>query len=251
MGLTEASAFKDNTIVNSDIKSDAAIAQSKVNLSISNAEVASNAAIDLSKLATATLPNGITISASNISDLTTFLNSILPSQSGNSGKYLKTNGTNTSWGTIPTNTPAFRAELQSTQTISNDTFTVVEFDNDSTEHNFDTDNCYSTSTFRFTPNVAGYYFVNAQTTLSSATRPNVEDAEMKIQKNGSTVAKSEIDPADDKEMGALTCNATVLVQMNGSSDYLDVTASIERQTSNAEIQAGNHQTFFQAFKLNI
>jgi hypothetical protein len=39
---------------------------------------------------------------SDVSNTTTAFNNIAPSQSGNSGKYLKTDGTNTSWGTLST-----------------------------------------------------------------------------------------------------------------------------------------------------
>tara|TARA_R100000234_G_scaffold40458_1_gene24233 strand:+ start:2962 stop:3720 length:759 start_codon:yes stop_codon:yes gene_type:complete len=252
MGLTEASAFKDNSIVNVDIKSDAAIAQSKVNLSISNAEVASNAAIDLSKLATATLPNGITVSASNISDLTAFLNSILPTQSSNSGKYLTTNGTNTSWGaiTFPSNSPAFRAYRSSNQNISDTTLTIVEFNTEE----FDASNVYdNSSTYKFTPNVSGYYLVTSVVGFSADSENDLKDVYLQLFKNNSTViAESHFDIKDNQEANEASCIVSAIVQMNGSSDYLTVKGYIDRGSAQAFFMGGaTRATYFQAFKLNI
>ena len=69
------------------------------------------------------------------------------------------------------NTPAFEAQRpQSAQVVSNNTDTKVQF---STE-NFDTDNCYDNSTnYRFTPNVAGKYFVYARIMCRAATNGNL------------------------------------------------------------------------------
>ena len=57
---------------------------------------------------------------------------------------------------IFTNTPAFEAYLSSDQSISDVTYTKVEADTEV----YDTDNCYDNSAnYRFTPTVAGKYFV--------------------------------------------------------------------------------------------
>ena len=67
--------------------------------------------------------------------------------------------TNTSTITMPNgalsgqNYPSFHAYVSSDQTLSNNTTTVVAFDTET----FDTDNCYNTSTYKFTPNKAGKY----------------------------------------------------------------------------------------------
>tara|TARA_R110000744_G_scaffold378125_1_gene493903 strand:- start:33 stop:500 length:468 start_codon:yes stop_codon:yes gene_type:complete len=55
------------------------------------------------------------------------------------------------------NTPAFAAYVGSNQSISNATNTKVNF---TTEH-FDSDGKYDTSNKRFTPTVAGQYFISA------------------------------------------------------------------------------------------
>ena len=57
------------------------------------------------------------------------------------------------------NMPAFRANLiTANQTISTATYTKVQFN----AKTFDTNNCFdSTTNYRFTPNVAGYYQLNS------------------------------------------------------------------------------------------
>ena len=66
------------------------------------------------------------------------------------------------------NKPAFRATVTTEQEIttltgittgySKEYEEVIEYNNEE----FDTDNCYDTSNYRFTPNLAGYYHVNVQ-----------------------------------------------------------------------------------------
>lgn len=52
--------------------------------------------------------------------------------------------------------PAFASYIGSNQTVSNATLTKLNFNIE----NFDTANCYNNSTYRFTPNVAGYYYIS-------------------------------------------------------------------------------------------
>ena len=52
------------------------------------------------------------------------------------------------------NTPSFLAYVNSNQSISNNTWTIVSFETEL----YDTGSCYDTSTYKFTPNVAGKYF---------------------------------------------------------------------------------------------
>ena len=58
--------------------------------------------------------------------------------------------------TLALNTPAFHATLSSTQTITNNTFTKLQIDNEI----YVTDGCYdNSSNYRFTPTSSGKYFV--------------------------------------------------------------------------------------------
>ena len=54
-----------------------------------------------------------------------------------------------------TNTPAFNVYLSADQSLSSWATTLITFDT----VEFDTANCYNTSTSRFTPTVAGKYWI--------------------------------------------------------------------------------------------
>ena len=128
--------------------------------------------------------------------------------------------TGTVTGAGQTNQPAFEAKLTSGQDINNNTATKVQFNGEV----FDTDNCYDNSTnYRFTPNVAGKYFVYFKT-YNDETAGNMRLMVGYLKKNGSTISYSVMNfhssLSDDAEGG--TINHTSIVDMNGSSDYLEV-----------------------------
>ena len=84
--------------------------------------------------------SNITIGSSNASQIT-----------------LKSGATLTNF---PQMTPMFSAYMNaSSQSISSSTLTTIVFD----AENYDTDNCFDTSTYYFTPTVAGKYFLFANT----------------------------------------------------------------------------------------
>ena len=60
------------------------------------------------------------------------------------------------------NMPAFSAYGNADQVIANTTYTKVQY-NVKSSPGFDTNSCYDTSNYRFTPTVAGYYLINAYT----------------------------------------------------------------------------------------
>ena len=112
------------------------------------------------------------------------------------------------------NGPAFSAFRNSSQTISSNTLTRINFDSEL----FDTASCFDTSTSRFTPNVAGYY--QTQTAIQFAT--GVAGSYRLygwIYKNGSNDSFYEANP-----VGSLFCNLIMsnLIYMNGTTDYLEV-----------------------------
>ena len=79
------------------------------------------------------------------------------------------------------NTPAFHAFLASDQTISNTTYTTIAMANEL----FDSDSAYNTSNYRFTPGVAGKYFLYA--TTRSESNNSYNNSIIKIKKNGSDI----------------------------------------------------------------
>ena len=107
--------------------------------------------------------------------------------------------------------PAFAARNNSSQTITNSTTATMQFD---TEY-YDTDNCYNTSNYRFTPNVAGIYLINSSVQVVSLTGIISLD----IRLNGARYANMALNL---NPTGLQTAANSVLVSMNGSTDYVDI-----------------------------
>jgi len=110
--------------------------------------------------------------------------------------------------------PAFRAYLSATQSIPHATFTKLQLDTEV----FDTNSNYDNATnYRFTPTIAGYYFV-AMTTYIANLAAN-EIAIAAIYKNGSEIHRG------TQVVNALLAGnqsaASTLLYMNGSTDYIE------------------------------
>jgi hypothetical protein len=107
------------------------------------------------------------------------------------------------------NGPAFSAYMSANQTPSSNTWTTMIFDTEE----FDTNSCFNTSTYTFTPTVAGYYQFNVSwVNVGSA----ASYLYVSIAKNGSRV-KSAV-AADATGGGSV--NRSALIYMNGSTDYV-------------------------------
>ena len=132
------------------------------------------------------------------------------------GNTLFTSDGNGNLTTLKTNYPAFQAYQGSTQTISQTTTTKAEIDTEE----FDTDNCYDTSTYRFTPTVAGKYFVYAQLQLFGSS--DIELARTYIYKNGSQLVRGDVDPVNSYPQNRNTVKVSYTIDMNGSTDYIEV-----------------------------
>jgi hypothetical protein len=116
-------------------------------------------------------------------------------------------------------TPAFQAYRSATVTISDDTFTKVQFDTEV----YDTDSCYDNSTnYRFTPTVAGKYFVHFSLIAESDTARRIEYANFTIYKNGSEeIRVTPVYSADNISWQATGVIGKV-IEMNGTTDYLEM-----------------------------
>jgi len=114
--------------------------------------------------------------------------------------------------------PAFSAYLNtSNQSLSLATWTKIQM---GTEE-FDTASCYDTTLYRFTPNVAGYYQINALLNFDWS-GSQFSDAQVAIYKNGSAAKRGVQSSYGGYGMGAIS----VLIYMNGTTDYLEVYAYI-------------------------
>jgi hypothetical protein len=135
--------------------------------------------------------------------------------------------------------PAFSAYMSSDQSITSGVNTVLQVNTEE----FDTANCFDTSTYRFTPTVAGYYQVNGQLSCRGATA--VTRFYILIFKNGS-IAKYGTDIFTSLGNNGYKTSVATLIYMNGTTDYLqlggNVTATTAQFTSD-----GSVSNYFQAF----
>ena len=141
------------------------------------------------------------------------------------------------------NTPAFSAERTSDIAITNVTKTTVLFDNEF----YDSSSAYDTSTGKFTPQVAGKYFVNANVKMQTGSNSNLSNVLAEMYKN-STIIASDIQDNRSNYGRKNTGDVTAIVDMNGSSDFVLIKGYIAEvsATGTAKVAAGST---FQAFKI--
>jgi hypothetical protein len=136
------------------------------------------------------------------------------------------------------NMPVFSAYMGSTQAVSSQTYTKLNMDT----KEFDTASCFNTSTYRFTPNVAGYYQFNAQidNQTGSPSRQFLD-----IYKNGSN-AKTGLDigisTGNFNQAAGAVVNA--LIYANGTTDYFEVYVWCN---GGFTVASGGTQCYFQGF----
>jgi hypothetical protein len=147
--------------------------------------------------------------------------------------------------TMAVNTPAFHVVLSAGQSISDNTETIVSLNSET----FDTDNAYDTSTYKFTPQVAGKYFVYSNIYLESGANTNMNRCFTNIYKNTTQMFFNFFDPRDNPGR-AFTCNASGTIELNGSTDYVLVKGLIVGQASGSGLEfAGGSGTYFGAYKI--
>jgi hypothetical protein len=112
-------------------------------------------------------------------------------------------------GYKPATAPAFRAALDSNQSVSATTWTKLQLDREDFDSTGDYDN---TTNYRFTPSVAGYYM------CSCGIVPNVAGRSLiRLYKNGSpTASLGDIDSTFTRGMSGAS-----LVYLNGTTDYIE------------------------------
>ena len=115
-----------------------------------------------------------------------------------------------------TNTPAYHAYGSAATSIPNNSATLLPFNTEL----FDTDNAYDTSTYFFTPQVAGKYFVFGQFRLNTST--DLDNVECIVRKNGSNLTPPRFGSIFNGNQN--TASVTTVVDMNGSTDYIGIYA---------------------------
>ena len=145
------------------------------------------------------------------------------------------------------NTPAFEAHLSGNQSISDNTITKVQCNTEI----YDTGAMYDNSTnYRFTPTVAGKYFVYG--TICSFAGDAANELNMSrvyIYKNGSIYKDQYSDYSGSPIYSKADFSGTV-VDMNGSTDYVELYGQVDGISAGSEqFLASDKNTAFGAYKI--
>jgi hypothetical protein len=133
--------------------------------------------------------------------------------------------------------PAFSAYLGTAQIITTDVFTKLAINTEV----FDTANAFNTGNYRFTPQVTGYYQINA-IVYGSATVSMIA-LYSALYKNGSLYQYGGIQNLTVGSSGqAMTLNT--LVYMNGTTDYVELYGLISGSGTCTYLSAGSSVNYF-------
>jgi hypothetical protein len=150
--------------------------------------------------------------------------------------------------TLKTNFPAFEAYLGSSQTFSDQTTVKVNFNTEI----FDSDSCYDASTnYRFTPTVAGKYFIYSTIAFDGRSNSNLNVVQLNIYKNGSIYKENQSYFIENYIRQISGCT-NAIIDMNGSSDYVEIYAYIDMisASSDARLFGGsNKNSNFGAYRI--
>ena len=118
--------------------------------------------------------------------------------------------------------PAFSAYANALQSISTSTDTKVILQ----AEEWDTANCFdSTTNYRFTPNVAGYYQINAMCRMHVASSVVMSNTHLSLFKNGSVYKRAQ--EFGNANQDGVQIVLSEMVYFNGSTDYIELYGYIQ------------------------
>jgi hypothetical protein len=148
-------------------------------------------------------------------------------------------GTNTA--TFPARTanvmldgPAFAAYGTAYQSAANVTAVKIAYNTEV----FDTNSCYNTTLYRFTPNVAGYYYVTASLSMGPTASSGCISASIWI--NGSGAVQGNQIPFQN--LSNISGTVSRLTYLNGTTDYVEAYGF---QVSGGTFNIGSPDSAFQ------
>ena len=146
------------------------------------------------------------------------------------------------------NYPAFEAYGSADQTsVSDNVYTKVQYNTEV----FDTDSMYDNSTnYRFTPTVAGKYFVYAKLNVRSEAGYKLFSSNIAIQKNGSTYkSENHVEQASSNFPNVRTFFIGANIEFNGSTDYVETFARANVTSGTVEIEIASAKGIFGAYRI--
>ena len=164
------------------------------------------------------------------------------------GNTLFTSDGNGNLTTMKTNYPAFRASMSATQSISDDTRTLVQYDT----VDYDTDSAYdnSASNYKFTipSGKAGKYIIYAQAYGDAQAASQNSHTEINIYKNGSLLTNNET--IFNNNYIHRTTQSVITTFDLAVADYIQIYLRVNDTSGTPRIyRTSNNQNWFGAYRI--
>ena len=146
------------------------------------------------------------------------------------------------------NTPSFLARLSSLTTISGNTDTKAQCDTVL----YDIGGYYdNTTNYRYTPQVAGKYYVYGQVYSDQSLQSQMHFVSSAIWKNGSRFGLSIIDFRGNYGGYNTAPHFSCVIDMNGTTDYIELYGRLQIQGGTPQFNATGSElrTFFGAYRI--
>ena len=145
------------------------------------------------------------------------------------------------------NAPAFEASLSADQTISVTVATKIQYNTEL----FDTNGAYDNSVnYRFTPQVAGKYYVYHKISVFGGSGQNsLETVFSQIYKNGSLNNDLIFTAFPDLIFHCMTVYNAGIIEFNGTTDYVEAYGYIGSGGATAPVLAADRGSIFGAYRL--
>ena len=143
--------------------------------------------------------------------------------------------------------PGFHAFLSADQDGLSDAATVKMQINSET---YDSGAVYdNSSNYRFTPGVAGKYFIYGAVLMSSGATANLREAEVYIYKNGSSIGKTSFNHVDQYSQSSTPM--LNIVDVANTTDYYELYGQMNTQSGNWKAigDGTQNRTYFGAYRI--
>ena len=145
------------------------------------------------------------------------------------------------------NTPSFEAYQSATQSgVGDAVWTKITMNTEAFDTNSEYDN---SSNYRFTPQTAGKYFVYVMGAGLSDTSYKLNVFNIAIYKNGSAYRQTNTTVNGADRLNEHNAVCTAVIDMNGSSDYVEAYARVNVTTGTGSIDARSSSGGFGAYKI--
>ena len=145
------------------------------------------------------------------------------------------------------NYPAFEVYKTDTQSPSDNVLTKVTYNT----VRYDTDSFWDATNNRFLPTIAGKYYVYSCLAVNSSGSNNVSSGGLYFYKNGSVYNRVTYGANTGTAMGGLNFFDAQIVEMNGTSDYVEIFGIVDVTTGSPQFLTfgANISNWFGAYRI--